>query len=236
MNPLVRWFLSSRTLASFPLTSGVMRQLRRRASRSVAREYLRSNREPKLHVGCGRYRLEGWLNADLDFQQNVDILLDARRRLPFEDDTFLFIFAEHLIEHLSFAEGRGFCREVYRVLRPGGVVRFSTPDLRFLLRYYEDSSEAARKYTEYHTREFLREKTHSKALVISNFFYDFGHRVIYDWELLEGALLEAGFGEIERRQVGESPHSELRGIEQHGRDYPFNEAESMVAEAVKPGG
>ncbi|MEE8219976.1 MAG: hypothetical protein V3R43_04990, partial [bacterium] len=131
---------------------------------------------------------------------------------------------------------RRFCSEVYRTLWPGGVVSLSTPDLQFLVRYYEDESAESQAFTGYHTTEFLRLDVRSRALVVSNFFYDFDHRLIYDWDLLVRLLQEAGFVSVERRRVGESSHHELRGIEQHGRDYPFNEYESMVAEAVKPHG
>lgn len=236
MHPALRRTLKSRTLASFPITRRLVYKLRCLASRPRAAQYLRDHREPKLHVGCERYRIEGWLNADIDLSQDIDIFLDAREPLPFGADQFRFVFAEHLIEHLTFAEGRRFCSEVYRTLWPGGVVSLSTPDLQFLVRYYEDESAESQAFTEYHTTEFLRLDVRSRALVVSNFFHDFGHRLIYDWDLLERLLREAGFERIERCRVGESSHPELRDIEQHGRDYPFNEYESMVAEAVKPHG
>lgn len=234
MHPALRRTLKSRTLASFPLTRRLVYRLRCLASKLPMKQYLRDHREPKLHVGCGRYRIEGWLNADIDLRHEADIFLDAREPLPFEADQFRFVFAEHLIEHLTFAEGRRFCSEVYRALWPGGVVRLSTPDLQLLVRYYEDESAESQAFTEYHTKEFLRLDVRSRALVVSNFFYDFGHRLIYDWDLLERLLREAGFERIERCRVGESSHPDLRGIEHHGRDYPFNEYESMVVEAVKP--
>lgn len=232
----ISWrLLGSRSLALHPLTRAAQRWMRRRAARLKSDRYLAESSEPKLHVGCGPYSLEGWLNADIDLKRgNVDIFLDAREPLPFEEGQFHFVFAEHLLEHLGFDEGRRFLKEVSRVLKPGGVVRISTPDLEFLLRYYSDSSHEADRYTEYHGREFLRTEVRSRALVVSNFFYDFGHRVIYDWDLLVKVLEEAGLRGVERRQVGESPHEALRGIEQHGSDYPFNVEESMVAEAVKP--
>jgi predicted SAM-dependent methyltransferase len=235
MNPL-RWrIMKSKTLAAHPLTRGAILGLRQVVSRSQAKRYLQQCPEPKLHVGCGRYSLEGWLNADINLDHsNIDIFLDARDHLPFEDDQFQFVYAEHLIEHLTYDEGRRFCKEVFRILRPGGVMRISTPDLQFLLRYYADHSEIAEEFTEYHTREFLRADVRSRALVLSNFFYDFGHRIIYDWDLLVELLREAGLQRVERRRAGESSYPELRGIEQHGRDYPFNEEESLVVEAEKP--
>lgn len=234
MERLLKRVIRSKKLDRSPLTRRFVRWLRRQAYRPRVESYLRRSAEPKLHVGCGPFYIEGWLNTDMNIGLEVDAFLDAREPLPFEDGQFHFVYAEHMIEHVTFTEGRRFCKEVFRVLRPGGVVRVSTPDLRFLLRYYEDPSDAAREFTDYHSREFLRETVRSKALVLSNFFYDFGHRIVYDWELLEGVLREAGFLEIERREVGESPHPQLRGIEQHGRNYPFNARESMVVEATRP--
>ncbi len=58
----------------------------------------------KLHVGCGNNRLPGWLNYD----KGVDI----RRPLPFPDDSMDFVFAEHVVEHITAREAWRFLREV----------------------------------------------------------------------------------------------------------------------------
>lgn len=72
-------------------------------------------------------------------EQNRAMAVEARRRgvavvehdvelgLPFADTTFDVVHACEILEHLFDTEG--FLREVYRVLRPGGAVVLSTPNL-----------------------------------------------------------------------------------------------------------
>jgi SAM-dependent methyltransferase len=61
---------------------------------------------------------------------------DVRKSLPFADKTFEAAYALHVIEHLTPAEARSFVNELYRVLKPAGIVRISTPDLEDICRSY----------------------------------------------------------------------------------------------------
>jgi SAM-dependent methyltransferase len=51
--------------------------------------------------------------------------------LPFSDESFDAIYSFHVIEHLSPRVGERFAGDVHRLLKPGGICRFSTPDLEF---------------------------------------------------------------------------------------------------------
>jgi len=53
------------------------------------------------------------------------------RPLPFADASFDGIYAFHVVEHLSPRVSESFLRDLYRLLKPGGVCRASTPDLEF---------------------------------------------------------------------------------------------------------
>lgn len=48
-------------------------------------------------------------------------------KLPFEDESFDAVCANHIIEHVSDTDG--FVKEVHRVLKPGGYAVISTPNL-----------------------------------------------------------------------------------------------------------
>jgi SAM-dependent methyltransferase len=61
---------------------------------------------------------------------------DVRKPLLYPDETFDAAYALHVIEHLTPAEGRSFVNELYRVLKPGGILRISTPDLENIARSY----------------------------------------------------------------------------------------------------
>jgi predicted SAM-dependent methyltransferase len=53
------------------------------------------------------------------------------RPLPFADAAFDAIYSFHVVEHLSPRASERFVRDVYRMLKPGGICRISTPDLEF---------------------------------------------------------------------------------------------------------
>jgi len=61
---------------------------------------------------------------------------DVRKPLPYPGETFDAAYALHIIEHLTPAEGQSFVNELSRVLKPGGILRISTPDLEDIARSY----------------------------------------------------------------------------------------------------
>lgn len=64
------------------------------------------------------------------------VYYDVRKGIPFGDNTFDAVYALRMIEHLSFHEGEKFVRELLRVLKPGGIVRLTAPDLGDIVREY----------------------------------------------------------------------------------------------------
>jgi len=87
----------------------------------------------KLNLGCDQWKLEHFVNIDCDISVNPDVVADAAR-LPFRDDTFDEIYAGHILEHmhdpdLALIEWR-------RVLKPGGVITVTVPDIERGLEEY----------------------------------------------------------------------------------------------------
>jgi SAM-dependent methyltransferase len=56
--------------------------------------------------------------------------IDLNRPLPFHDGGFDLVFAVEVLEHLE--SPRAFLREIFRVLRPGGLAVISTPNITSL--------------------------------------------------------------------------------------------------------
>src|SRR5205085_3656131 len=53
------------------------------------------------------------------------------RPLPFSDASFDAIYSFHAIEHLELDVAKHFVSDLYRLLKPNGICRLSTPDLEF---------------------------------------------------------------------------------------------------------
>jgi predicted SAM-dependent methyltransferase len=198
-----------------------------------------SHKIRKLQIGAGRTKLQGWLSSDLIFSDHA-IFLDARKRFPFATDSFDYVYSEHMIEHLSWNDGLKMLKECLRILKPGGTLRIATPDLAVLIGLYNPNGHPLNEaFTKWITDRHLKDLGVYKApFVINNAFYNWGHKFLYDAELLDMALHQSGFTAIQQCQPGESDDEHLNGIESHGKNVK-NEAmvnfETMVFEAKSPG-
>jgi predicted SAM-dependent methyltransferase len=206
---------------------------------TVIKDYFANNRIRRLNLGAGPTGLKGWLNCDLQHRktENTYIYLDVCGRFPFADESFHYIFTEHLIEHLSLEEGERFLGECFRCLMPGGRIRIATPDLGRLIAGYQTSSAAWQLYAdEVLNRFFPKVKTRTSAAAINNIMSNFGHRFVYDESTLRLLLANCAFRDVVRQPVGLSSDPELCRIEIHGLAIgaEMNDYETMVLEAVRP--
>lgn len=89
-------------------------------------------RSPKdggfAHLGPGqRNYLKGWINVDANmFTGKCDVWADLRNKLPFRTQSLDAIYSHHVIEHLP--DLRFHFKELYRCLKPGGVIRVGGPN------------------------------------------------------------------------------------------------------------
>lgn len=190
--------------------------------------YLRTHETRKLHLGAGQNVLPGWLNTDLhDYGREDLVYLDARRRFPLPDESFELVFSEHMLEHLTFADGQRCLHESFRVLRPGARIRIATPSLERLVELY-DGGELRERYVRWAVETLEPEVDAAlPGVVVNNFFRSWGHRFIYDRATLRLALERAGFVDVVEGRVGE--------LEGHLAEAPdFNEYETLVLEARRP--
>jgi len=103
----------------------------------------------KLNIGCGGRPLEGYINVDMDdinklkerypdkiFPDNIIIYPWDIFELPLDDSSVEEILCEAMIEHLSFEEEPLFFLEVKRVLKPGGIFKFSTTNFEDIVKLW----------------------------------------------------------------------------------------------------
>jgi predicted SAM-dependent methyltransferase len=221
----LRWaLLRAAAAARWCLTGHLVRAVK-------VRRYLAATEEPRLQIGAGSTKHAGWLNSDLI---SGDIYLDLGRRLPFRDGTFAYVFGEHVIEHIRPDRAQRLLRELHRVIRPGGVLRLTTPDLRKIIAIYDDRNAVVSR-DEY--SRFLAGVTGATydqpARILNDYLRLWGHQHVYDEDDLTVCLRAAGFGQVVSREPGQSPHAVLQGIERHGGEAWVNRAEAMCLEATR---
>ena len=172
-----------------------------------------------IHVGCGPNIKRHWLNTDRKMFGDADgsvspsgrivrarseryreryfLSHDALEPYPIEDGAFELAYTEHFIEHIPRHAAIAWLREIRRLLRPGGFLRLSTPDLR---KYIEGYMDPAGTFFAEH-REILRHMPHfreggvpdTRGFMVNQIFRFFGHQWIYDLEELRFAAAAAGF-------------------------------------------
>jgi SAM-dependent methyltransferase len=87
---------------------------------------------PNLNLGCGENLRSGFVNTDICLMKGVDLILDARDLSVFQDETFSYIVAEHLLEYIPRKDIVSALREWYRVLAEKGHLEIRVTDISSL--------------------------------------------------------------------------------------------------------
>ena len=178
--------------------------------------YLAKAPPKKLQVGAGNINLPGWLNTDLEPRPG-QVYLDAAATFPFRDGSFHYVYAEQLIEHLTFEQGQTFLKESFRVLDSGGKLRLATPNLLQIVKLFDhDKTELQKKFMAYQIKvNKVSTVPTAEAANLNLFVRAWGHQFLYDPESLHAALTAAGFKDIKDVHLGESDDPELENVETH---------------------
>jgi predicted SAM-dependent methyltransferase len=211
----------------------------------------------RLHLGCGSFVAPGWENVDkswgvvlrrvpgarrtlallgilteeqatAQFPEGI-VRADVRRGLPYEDGSATAVYTSHMIEHLSRPQALRLLRECRRVLRPGGVLRVATPDLRELVNEYLADDEAAGPTPAdsfMKQLETFREPEAGLAQRLISRFVTAPHQWLYDERSLIHLIEESGFVDATRRAHLDSAIEDIDTIERRPG--------SLVVEARRP--
>jgi len=147
------------------------------------------NIDMKLHIG-GKETHPDWKIFDIEQRREVDYIGDASDLSQFEDGSIEAIYASHVLEHFYYGlnyELAFTLSEWYRVLKQGGKLMISVPDMRNLCWLYSrpDIDTQARFHL---MRMIFGGQTNE---------YDV-HKVGFDFDILCMFLSDTGFSECER--------------------------------------
>lgn len=177
-----------------------------RAGSALAPHWMarRAQGATRVHLGCGRNLLDGWANLDMDGPGGV-VRFDLNRPLPFPSGSVDHVFSEHFIEHVRLEQATALLTECARILRPGGVLRVSTPDLVRLVDEYR-----AGRTDEWTDMGWTPE---TPCDLLNEGMRLWGHLYVFDESRPRAALRDSRFRDIVRVARHESSHEALRGLE-----------------------
>lgn len=155
-------------------------------------KYVPTLKHRKLHFGCGRRRVEGWLNVDLlDSDWNVDLCA----KLPWADGVFDAVVGQQVIEHLDIEEAlNGLLSELSRVMVPGGTLWLSCPDIKKICLAY--STDKGCSILESRIKRYPPAwlgRLPSQQIFNELFNQGGEHKNLFDFEFLSFLLQRAGF-------------------------------------------
>jgi len=187
-----------------------------------------------LNIGCSSKPVnQEWLHLDLMGEHADGVMAhDCRFPLPFADNQFEGVFSEHFLEHLEYSyEALNFVKEVFRVLKKGGVFRVIVPDCgAYFFAYAKEGDRDVEKLRGcVNGRDPWFGVHYQTKMELLNVVIRQGseHKFCYDKETLELLLRRAGFRDIKQMPCNDGIRKELL------IDRADRVSESLRIEAVK---
>lgn len=153
----------------------------------------------KLHLGCGKRYIPGFIHIDAIGYSHVDHVATIDNLFFIEDSTVGLIYNCHVLEHFKRQNLDNVLREWHRVLRPGGILRISVPDFSQLCEIYN-------KYGDL-------EQIIGPLFGRQDFFYNI-HYNVFDFSTLRKKLLDNGFTNIQRYDWRNTEHAAIDDFSQ----------------------
>ena len=179
----------------------------------------------KLHLGCGKKHLPGFINVDIDPANEPDVVADCFKLYWFGETWGVcsksnfsspqvckerpeLIYACHVLEHCGRHEYKAVLKSWFDLLKPGGILRLAVPNLEMVVAHYNEHYEVSQ---------------HGSCLdELLGFFYggqrnehDY-HKMGWDEATLTRDLLAAGFSEVRRWDWRTTEHA---GVDDYSQSF-----------------
>ncbi len=219
-----------RILGRAARTGNAMRQAAggrwRERRRALLERRLQSQGVRKVNLCCGTQQVPGYLG--IDQVNGADLRLDlATTDLPFGAASLDAVVCMSAINYFKRVRAQQLVREIWRVLRPGGVCRMGVQDMRALAERY------VRGDSEFFFQKLADGRDRFEGPTLGDKFaaWFYGYAVgayrceyFYDFESLAHLFREAGFPVVERKAYRESSLSEVALLDNRPDQMFFLEA------------
>ncbi len=159
----------------------------------------------KVHLGCGKRFIPGFVHVDLDDFPHIDHRHSITTLPMFQDDSVDVIYACHVLEYFDRSTVMDVLGEWRRVLGPGGVLRLAVPDFEALVQVYGEDGDLNRILGPLYGRFPIHGPKGETTLY---------HQTVYDFANLEQVLIAAGFKDVRRYDWRQTEHKDYDDFSQ----------------------
>src|SRR5438128_2184161 len=148
----------------------------------------------KLHLGCGKRYIPGYVHIDAVEYPHVDHVAAIDNLSFIADNSVDVIYNCHVLEHFKRKEVDRVLREWARALKPGGTLRISVPDFAQLCEVYQ----------RYRDLELVKGALFGRQDYLYNIHYN-----VFDYASLSESLKQAGLINIRRYDWAKTEHANV---------------------------
>jgi predicted SAM-dependent methyltransferase len=149
----------------------------------------------KLHLGCGKVHIPGFVNIDQYDNDSVNVVDDVKKLSKFQSNSVDLIYAAHVLEHFTRWEYKDVLRRWKELLKPIGILRIAVPDFEVISKYYIKTKDINTiKGTLYGHQDYA-----------GNY-----HHWCWDFDSLKFDLEEIGFKNVKRYNFKKTEHANIK--------------------------
>lgn len=153
----------------------------------------------KLHLGCGKRFIPGFVHIDAVDYPHVDHVATIDNLSFIKTDSVDVIYNCHVLEHFKRRDVGRVLSEWQRVIKPGGTLRVSVPDFSKLCEVYQRQNQL----------DVVIGALFGRQDYLYNIHYN-----VFDLASLAQSLGEAGFINVRRYDWRQTEHSDIDDFSQ----------------------
>lgn len=160
----------------------------------------------KLHLGCGKRYIPGFVHVDLDDYPHIDYRTDISDLSMFDAQSVELIYCCHALEYFDRQDAVAkVLPQWHRVLKHGGRLRLAVPDFEALVKVYQQYADITKVLGPLYGRIVIETGQGSQAVY---------HKTTYDFQSLKDILEGAGFTNVHRYDWRSTVHKDYDDFSQ----------------------
>lgn len=148
----------------------------------------------KLHLGCGKRFIPGFVHIDAVDYPHIDHVATIDNISFIPENSVDLIYNCHVLEHFKRRDVGRVLQEWKRVLKPSGTLRLSVPDFAKLCEIYQNEGEIDHVIGALFGRQ--------------DYLYNI-HYNVFDFASLKRDLEKAGFVNVRRYDWRDTEHADV---------------------------